>query len=154
MDALRAEFEALVRPAGLPPPGEPLPREEVAIDQARRWCRECKSHALSSAVLVRCCAVWKLAGHHRRLSDGTCRAAMGSSDLRSVNRRVQPQVAAEDEEPISKSVTEADLVQAQAAAAAGSPGADSDAGDNSDRSTPQASPRGTIDPTGLNKPRA
>jgi hypothetical protein len=31
MDALRAEFEALVRPAGLPPPGEPLPR--VAIDQ-------------------------------------------------------------------------------------------------------------------------
>lgn len=33
MDALRAEFEALLRPAGLPPPGEPLPREEVAVDQ-------------------------------------------------------------------------------------------------------------------------
>ena len=64
------------------------------------------------------------------------------------------QVAAEDEEPISKSVTEADLVQAQAAAAAGSPGGDSDADDMSDRSTPPASPQGTIDPTGLNKPCA
>lgn len=39
MDALRAEFEALVRPSGLPPPGEPLPREQVAVDQVRLHSR-------------------------------------------------------------------------------------------------------------------
>ena len=33
MDRLRVEFEELARPGGLPPPGEPLPREDVAIDK-------------------------------------------------------------------------------------------------------------------------
>jgi len=33
MDRLRVEFEELARPAGLPPFGEPLPREDVAVDR-------------------------------------------------------------------------------------------------------------------------
>ncbi len=34
MDALRLEFEGLPRPAGLPPPGQPLPRGDVsAVEQ-------------------------------------------------------------------------------------------------------------------------
>jgi hypothetical protein len=58
-------------------------------------------------------------------------------------------VAGEDDEPISKSVTEADLAKAQAAAAAGSTGGSSDGDNLSERSTPQTSPRNATDAAGL-----
>ena len=37
---LRAEFEALARPAGLPPPGEPLPTvDDLVAGSVRPWAQ-------------------------------------------------------------------------------------------------------------------